>query len=80
MKPFIADLIVDTEGRFWVEVNQANGTEWEVFSPEGELLGTVEAHPRGDRAAPYFTDEYMVLVSTDSLDVEGVDVYRLGPN
>ncbi len=80
MKPFIADLIIDTDGRFWVEVNLANGTAWEVFSPEGELLGTVEAHSRGDRAAPYFTHEYIVLVSTDSLDVEGVDVYRLDPS
>lgn len=71
----ITDLLADPEGNLWVQAETPDGPFWEVFSPEGALLGRVPDFPRGDRTVPYFRDDRILNVVPDSLG--GETVHRL---
>ena len=76
-KPFIEDLFIAPDGRLWVEVIRTGGNRWEVFDPEGRLLGGAAAPPRRDNVVPAFgPSDYLLTVRRDSLDLDHVDVWR----
>lgn len=76
--PAYRDLIVDTEGYFWLEEFRRPGDEipqWTVFTPEGRMLGTL-AVPSGLRVFEVGAD-YILGVWRDDLDVEHVRLHGL---
>jgi hypothetical protein len=72
-------LMFDEAGRMWVEAAAEVGFVWEVFDPEGRLLGQMEAPPRAQGIPPYVRDGRLYQVETDEMDVPGVGVYRVRP-
>jgi hypothetical protein len=78
-KPPVHDMLLDSVGRLWVETETLDGAFWEVFDRGGILVGRVPVFPRGERTAPYITEDHIVAVATDSLGVESVTVYELHP-
>lgn len=76
-KPFIKDIFLAPDGELWVEVIRAAGNRWELFDPEGRLLGTVPAPPRRERAVPAFGPDHLITIRRDSLDLDHVDVWRI---
>ena len=77
-KPAIESLMVDRVGRLWVERNLTVGTLWEVFSDEGELLGSLPGfdHDR-QRTVPWLGPSRLAWVSRDSLDIPRVHLARV---
>jgi hypothetical protein len=82
-KPAYSELLVDTEGCVWAaeHIGEMRGflgiepKKWEVFSADGEWLGSVRSPPR-------FTmfeigTDYVLGNFRDDLDVEHVQVLRL---
>jgi hypothetical protein len=67
----------DEEGRMWVEAAEESGFVWEVFAPDGRLLGRMEAPPRAEGIPPYVRDGRLYQVEVDEMDVPGVGVYRV---
>ena len=78
VQPPVRDLLLDAQGRLWVEAITPDGRYWEVFDPPGRLVARVPVFPRGEGTVPYFTERHIVAVSTDSLDVQTVTVYEFG--
>lgn len=76
-KPPIESLHFDAAGRLWVETTGRSGLRWDVFDPEGRLVGSAPAPERAEEVAPFIGEERMVLVARDSLGVERVRVYRI---
>lgn len=76
-KPPIESLHFDAAGRLWVETMGRNGLRWDVFDPEGRLVGSAPAPDRAEEVAPYIGEERMALVVRDSLGVERVRVYAI---
>ena len=76
-KPFIGDMFIAPDGKLWVEVVRAAGNRWELFDPEGRLLGSFPVVPRKERAAPAFGPDHLVTIRQDSLDLDHVDVWRI---
>lgn len=76
-KGYFAGLRMDSGGNAWVERHPAPGadTPWDVFDPEGRLLGTVTT-PAGLRVTQIGAD-FVVGVWTDELDVPHVRVHRI---
>ena len=70
-------LMFDEAGRMWVEAAEGAGFVWEVFGPEGRLLGRIQAPPRAEGIPPYVRDGRLYQVETDEMDVPGVGVYRV---
>lgn len=77
MKTALRNLLVDTEGRLWVEVYTKTGTAWEVFAPSGALRGWVEGFPYDERVAPSIRHGLVAWVSRDSLGVQRAHVARV---
>lgn len=76
-KPFIAQIFIAADGKLWVEVVRTAGNRWEVFDPEGRLLGSVAVPEQKERAVPAFGPETMVTIRQDSLELDHVDVWRI---
>jgi len=79
-RPAYADLVVDSEGFVWVaeflgRTEADEPTDWEVFSSQGEWLGTVRlpARFRTDEIGP----DYVLGIRRDEDDVEHVQMLRL---
>ena len=79
-KPLMAEIFIDYVGRMWVEAERPEGRTWEIFDPEGRLIGRMPAIASIDRAAPYFGQDLLAVVSQDSLEIPIVEVYRFGPD
>jgi hypothetical protein len=75
-KPPLAEIFMDHLGRMWVEAARPEGRVWEIFDPEGRLIGTMPVIPDIERAAPFFGDSLLALVAQDTLEVPTVEVYR----
>ena len=79
-RPAYSDLLVDSEAYVWAAEFHGRAetelpTDWEVFSPEGEWMGTVQLPAR-------FTvfevgRDYVLGRRLDELDVERVQLLRL---
>ena len=80
-KPFIGGMHVAPDGKLWIRVIRTAGDRWEVFDPDGRLLGSVSTPlPRSalkDRVVPSFGPDHLVTIRQDSLDLDHVEVWRL---
>ena len=76
--PTFSELLISAEGHIWVasfEFDASDGYEWLVFSPRGQLHGTVRTPP--DLRVFDIRGDYLVGVVGDELDVEYVRRYPL---
>ena len=78
-------MVVSEDGYLWVRrpIDQPDLTEhgsiaavYDVFAADGRYLGSMPA-PVGGDPKPHITDQYLVGVQRDSLDVPYVEVYRI---
>lgn len=72
-------ILFDETGRMWVEAASEDGFVWEVFDPDGRLIGAAAIPPRSAAIPPYVRDGRLYQVEADELDVPFVAVYRIGP-
>ena len=72
-------LAFDERGRLWVEAASEDGFAWEVFDAEGRLEGRAPAPPRSTAVPPYTRGDRLYQVEADTLGVQYVGVYRVGP-
>jgi hypothetical protein len=76
--PLVQDMLVDDRSRIWIQpVTQGPQSSWLAFDEQGRQIATLQL-PRGTRPRLIRGDR-MYAVSTDSLDVESLVVYRLTP-
>ncbi|MGD2045316.1 MAG: hypothetical protein PVJ80_10340 [Gemmatimonadota bacterium] len=73
----IENLLMDDEGRVWIEAARATDTVWEVFDARGRLLASVPGFDYDKSVAPSIRGGLMAWVRTDSLDVQYVEWGRL---
>ena len=45
VQPPVRDLLIDPQGRLWIDAITPDGAFWEVFDPSGRLVGRVPAFP-----------------------------------
>lgn len=76
-KPFINKISIAPDGRLWVEAFGAAGNRWDVFDPEGRLLGSVPLVEWKERSVPGFATDHMLTIRQDSLELDHVDVWRI---
>ncbi len=75
-KPFIRDIFAAPGGRLWVEVLRNAGNRWEVFGPDGALVGSLPATKR--RVGPLaFAQDRVATVRRDALDLNHVEIHRI---
>lgn len=72
-----ANVIQASDGRLWVEIWDGSGTAWEIFSPEGRLLGTLPGFEYAERVAPMMRSDAVAWVHADDLGVQHVTVARI---
>lgn len=77
--PPYSQLLVDSEDHLWVRDYKSRGTSgpevWSVFSPEGQLLGTLETPER--LQVRQIGVDFVLGIWTDELDVRYVRMYTL---
>ncbi len=81
-KRLIDDVVFDDQGRTWIERVQLDSSDeerFDVFNPEGELLGMVVTPTRAWSARPFIRGDRIYLVTADSLDVQSVHVLQFSP-
>lgn len=76
-KPFIHQIRIARDGRLWVEAFGAARNRWDVFDPEGRLLGSVPLVEWKEQSVPAFGTDHMLTVRQDSLELDHVDVWRI---
>ncbi len=76
MKPFVGGMHVAPDGKLWVRVIRTAGHRWEVFDPDGRLLGSVPVPEVKDRVVASFGADHLVTIRQDTLDLDHVDVWR----
>ncbi len=76
-KHAFTNLLLDVDGRLWVEAVTPSGTEWDVFSTDGRLVGTVVGFDYDRSLAPALNGDDIVWISRDSLGVQRVHLARL---
>jgi sugar lactone lactonase YvrE len=82
-RPAYSDLRVDSEGCVWAAehhsaAERGSATDWEVFAPEGEWLGSVRLPARFKTFE--IGEDYVLGKQLDELDVEHVQLLRLNRN
>ncbi|MCJ7629441.1 MAG: hypothetical protein MUO50_13765 [Longimicrobiales bacterium] len=82
-RPAYSDLLIDSEGCVWAAEYHRRGSpeepvDWEVFSPEGEWLGSVRTPLRF--SVFDIGSDYILGVFRDDLDIEHVQLLRLDRN
>lgn len=78
VKPAVRDLLIDLEGRLWVEATTTRGNMWEIFDRDGVLIGSLPSFARSRRVPPYLAKDRVAYVSEDSLGVQRVEVAEFG--
>ncbi len=76
-KPFINQIRIAPDGRLWVEAFGAARNRWDVFDPEGRLLGSVPLVEWKEQSVPAFGTDHMLTIRQDSLELDHVDVWRI---
>jgi hypothetical protein len=77
--PAHGDIVHDARGLLWVEVYRLPGDEtqrWEVFGPDGVLMGQV-TFPEVLDTVYEIGEDYVLGLARDELDVESVRIYGL---
>lgn len=77
-KPIVERVFYDDVGQLWVEVHEVNGRSYDVFSPEGRLVGSVTGLPESGGVEPSVVGNRMAIVVPDENGVHTVRVYRFG--
>ncbi len=77
LKPFIRTFFIAPDSRIWVEAMRAEGNRWEVFDPEGRLLGSMPAREFRENSVPAFGPDHVLTIRQDSLELDHVDVWRI---
>ncbi|MEX0892943.1 MAG: hypothetical protein WEB88_12320 [Gemmatimonadota bacterium] len=75
--PPLEHIAFDERGRMWVETLGGQGRGWDVFSPEGRLLGSAPAAARHERVRPAIRDNRVAVVEEAPAGHHRVVVYRL---
>jgi len=75
----IVSLLIDTEQRLWVETSQQDGTAWEIFEPDGRLVGSLPGFSYDERVAPTIRDSLLVWVDRNELGLQSVYLARIQP-
>lgn len=78
-KRLVGDVLFDDIGRIWVRRIQPKSSSKErldVFSPEGELLGSVVTSRRFSGGRPFIRDDRIYFVTADTFDVQTVHAFR----
>lgn len=73
----LRNLLMDTEGRVWVEAVGQTGSVWEVFDPRGRLIGSLPGFEYDSRVAPSIRGNRLAWAATDSLGVQYVHWGRI---
>ena len=76
LKPFIGGMHVAPDGKLWVRVIRTAGDRWEVFDPDGRLLGSVPTPALKERVVASFGFDHLLTIRQDSLDLDHVDIWR----
>jgi hypothetical protein len=76
-KPAFRTIFFDDAERMWVEVVTADGHRFDVFDADGVQLGNLRSPGRLESVPPYVRGDRLYLVTTDSLDVQSVKVFRV---
>lgn len=71
-KAAFRSLLRSTTGELWVEAHTVDGTAWEIFDPDGRLVGTVPGFPYDDGVAPYVAGRRIVWVERDEVGLQRV--------
>jgi hypothetical protein len=78
VKPHFVQLASDDQGNLWVMREGISGSVFDVFSPDGELVGVYEA---AFEASPYFRPVirrgWLLTIRTDSMGVQSVVASRV---
>jgi len=79
--PVLRTLIADEAGRLWVESTGPDGVGFllGLIDSDGRLLGEGPMPDRDERVTPFARGDRLYVVTRDSLDVQGVQVYRVTP-
>jgi len=78
VKPAVKDLLIDVEGRLWVEATTTQGDRWEIFDRDGRLIGSLPSFRHSRRVPPYLGKDRVAYVVEDSLGVQRVEVAEFG--
>jgi len=76
-RAIIRHLTFDDTGRMWAEIATGGGFVWEIFSPDGALLGSVPAPTRSTSVPPYVRGNRLYVVETDTIGVQYVAAYAI---
>ena len=66
----LQNLLVDTEGRVWIEAVGTSGAVWEVFDTLGNLVATLPGFNYDHRVPPSIRGDRIAWVEADSLGVQ----------
>ena len=75
-KPIIGTFYLATDGKLWVLVPRDAGDRWEVFDPDGRLLGSAPAPANVPGRAALGPSDELLTLRRDSLDLDHVDIWR----
>lgn len=73
----LRSITFDEDGSMWVEATTETGLGWDVFDPEGKLIGTAPAPRRVESIPVYVRGGHLYQVEAGDLDEPVVAVYRL---
>lgn len=76
-KPALDDFFLADDGTLWVDRWTVGGLVTEVFSPEGDLLGSFPALPREREIDPSMRGNRIAVVESDADGVPFVKVYEV---
>jgi hypothetical protein len=84
LPPLFQDIVAppaDEAGRLWVESTGPDGVGFllGLIDSDGRLLGEGPMPDRDERVTPFARGDRLYVVTRDSLDVQGVQVYRVTP-
>jgi hypothetical protein len=75
--PVMRTLLVDEQGRFWVELTTREGFVLAGFDETGRFLGQAPMPDRDPRVNPYIRDNRLYVVTVDEMEVQGLLVYEI---
>jgi NHL repeat len=77
-KPPIVSLMVDVDGRLWVERNMETGTLWEIFDADGRVIASLPGFVYDrQRTVPWLSRDRIAWVTRGESDFPQVHVARI---
>lgn len=78
-KAAMNNILVDRDGRLWVEVFTANGTRWEIFDRTGALEASMPGFAYDVRVPPSVSGDLLTWVDEDSLGIQRARMAEIVP-